>query len=187
MQMDPQLLKACSRGDRKAQYQLYKSCYNVLMGVCIRYKKDQDEAASVLNMGFLKILNNIDKYRPEAPFEAWIRRVMINTIIDEFRKNRKAEELIEFRETMEDEQFNDYIDYNTADQLFDVQQLESLIKMLPPVSQQVFNLFAIDGFSHQEIGQMLDISDGTSKWHLSFARKRIQELMLQAIQAVKVK
>lgn len=156
------------------------------MGVCIRYKQDEDEAAAILNVGFLKILNNIAKYKEDVPFEAWIRRIMINTVIDEFRKNRKVQELIEYSDFSEEESFTSFIDYNNAEKLFDVEQLEAIIKRLPPISQKVFNLYAIDGYNHKEIGEMLGISDGTSKWHLSFARKRIQEIMQKSINSTKV-
>lgn len=182
MNIDPQLLKDCQNKDRRAQFQLYKRCFSLLMGVCMRYKKDKDEAAEMVNIGFMKILKNIDKYRSEAPFGAWIKRIMINTIIDEFRKNRKVKELIE---TTDFEDYHDnagLVDYNTADQMFDAEQIESLIKRLPPMSQKVFNLYAIDGFSHKEVGEMLGISDGTSKWHLSFARKKLREMIEQLVE-----
>jgi RNA polymerase sigma-70 factor (ECF subfamily) len=185
MKVSQQLIQDCKNGDRKAQFQLYKSCFNVLMGVCMRYKKDEPEAASVLNMGFLKIVTNLEKYRPEVPFEAWIRRIMINTVIDEFRKNRKVRELIEHTDFSEAEPYTKVVSYNTADQLFDAERLEGFIKQLPPVSQKVFNLYAIDGYSHKEIGEMLGMSDGTSKWHLSSGRKKLQEMIQKAIQASK--
>lgn len=186
MRISQQLIQDCKNGDRRAQFQLYKSCFNVLMGVCMRYKKDEDEAASVLNMGFLKILNNIDKYRPEVPFEAWIRRIMINTVIDEFRKNRKVRELIEHTDFSDHQAINLEVDYNAADQMFDAEHLEAFIKKLPPVTQKVFNLYAVDGYTHKEVGEFLGISDGTSKWHLSSARKKLAEMIQQAINASKV-
>lgn len=186
MKIGQQLIADCRNGDRKAQFQLYKSCFNVLMGVCMRYKKDKAEAASVLNQGFLKILTNLEKYNPKVPFEAWIRRIMINTVIDEFRKNRKVRELIEHTDFTDHQAVNYQVDYNAADQMFDAERLEAFIKRLPPVSQKVFNLFAIDGYSHKEIGDMLGISDGTSKWHLSSARKKLQEMLQQAINTYKV-
>lgn len=186
MTISHQLIKDCVDKDRKAQFQLYKSCFNVLMGVCMRYKKDEQEAAEILNTGFLKILNNLDKYDPNAPFKPWIKRIMINTIIDEFRKNRKVRELIEYKDFTEEHNQNDSIDFNMADKLFDVEQLEGLIKNLPSVSQKVFNLFAIDGYAHKEIGNLLNISEGTSKWHLSFARKKIKEMLQKSINSTKV-
>ncbi len=186
MKIEPQIISDCIKGDRKAQFLLYKRCYSMLMSVCIRYKKDEDEAASILNVGFLKILNNLDKYKPEVPFEAWIRRIMINTNIDDFRKNRKVKELIEYTDFKDHQEFEGYVDYNTADKVFDAEQLEMLIKKLPPVSQKVFNLFAIDGYSHKEVGKMLGISEGTSKWHISFSRKKLQEMMEHYISKQKI-
>ena len=185
MTISLQLINDCARGDRKAQFQLYKSCYPILMGTCLRYRKNQDEAAEVLNIGFMKILTNISKYKESVPFEAWIRRIMINTLIDDFRKNRKVKELIEYTDFEHEEIFTESVDFNTADQLFDAEQIELLIQKLPPMSQKVFNLYAIDGYSHKEIGDMLGISDGTSKWHLSSARKKLQELMHQMMKSPK--
>jgi len=186
MKISNQLIKDCVRKDRKAQFQLYKSCFNLLMGICMRYKQDEQEAAEVLNVGFLKILNNLEKYKPETPFNAWIKRIMINTIIDDFRKNRKVRELIEYKDFSEEKNQIDFIDYSLADKVFDIEQLEAIIKQLPPVSQKVFNLFAIDGYGHREIGDLLGISDGTSKWHLSSARKKIKEMLQKSINSTKV-
>jgi len=185
MTISLQLINDCVDGDRKAQFQLYRQCYGILMGVCMRYRKNENDAAEVLNVGFMKILTNIGKYKKEVPFEAWIRRIMINTLIDDFRKNRKVKELIEHTDFEHEEIFTESVDYNLADQMFDAQQIEALIQKLPPMSQKVFNLYAIDGYSHKEVGKLLGISDGTSKWHLSFARKKLQELMQQMISSTK--
>lgn len=175
--MEKQLLQDCKAGNRKAQYQLYRQCFAYLMGVCYRYKHNEADAAAMLNAGFLKILTNLDKYRPEVPFEAWSKRIMINTIIDEFRKNRKVRELIDYKDFTETDSYDDLVDFNEAAQQFDAEELENLIKKLPPVSQKVFNLYAIDGYKHREISELLDINVGTSKWHLSFARKKLQEML----------
>ncbi len=185
MTISLQLIQDCAKKDRKAQFQLYRSCYPLLMGVCMRYRKSEDEAAAVLNAGFLKILNNIEKYNKEVPFEAWIRRIMINTLIDDFRKNRKVKELIEYTDFEHEETFTESVDFNTADRMFDAEEIELLIQQLPPMSQKVFNLYAIDGFSHKEVGKMLGISDGTSKWHLSFARKKLREMIKQSVGSAK--
>jgi len=147
------------------------------MSVGMRYKKDESESAAVVNTAFLKILKNLDKYNSKVPFQAWIKRIMINTVIDEFRKNRKVRELIEHTNFEDYYNHDDLVTMNVADLNFDAEELGNMIKRLPPVSQKVFNLFAIDGYSHKEIGIMMDISDGTSKWHLSFARKKLRELI----------
>ncbi len=183
MNIPIQLLNDCKKGNRRAQFQLYKSCFSMLMGVCMRYRKDESEAAAILNEGFLKILKNLDKYKSNVPFEAWIKRIMINTVIDEFRKNRKVRELIENTDFEDYHNHEGLVEMNTADLNFDAEQLEQMIKRLPPVSQKVFNLFAIDGYTHAEIGEMLGISVGTSKWHISSARKKLKEFIQSALKA----
>lgn len=156
------------------------------MGVCVRYKKDQDEAKASVNEGFLKILNNLDKYNPKIPFEAWIKRIMINHVIDEFRKNRKVQELIEYTDFSERNDADDPVDYNEADILFDAGDIEEMIKTLPPVTQKVFNLYALDGYPHKEIASLLKMSEGTSKWHLNSARKKLKELLHKHVNAQKI-
>ncbi|MCH2083434.1 MAG: RNA polymerase sigma factor [Saprospiraceae bacterium] len=186
MQIDPQLIKDCKKGDRKAQYNLYRLCYPMLMGVCLRYHKQESDAVAVLNEGFLKILTKLDQFRSEVPFQAWIKRVMINTLIDDYRKNRKVKELIEYTDFQDYQLTESQIDWNEADKQFDAEQLERFIQKLPSMSQKVFNLFAIDGYTHKEIGEMLGISDGTSKWHLSSARKKLAEWLKRAMNSSKV-
>lgn len=174
MNVDPQLLQAAHEGDRKAQYALYRVCFPVLMAVCTRYRRDEQDAVSALNSGFLKIVQNLHRYRrDEVPFEAWIRRIMINTAIDEFRREKQWRELTVFTDAVERE-YDEIIDWNEAEQRLNVQHLESLLRRLPPVTQQVFNLFALDGFSHREISDMLGMSEGTSKWHVNHARQKLQ-------------
>lgn len=151
------------------------------MGVCMRYQKEESEAMAALNLGFLKILQHLDKYRHDIPFEAWIRRIMINTLIDEFRKNRTVKELIEYRDFSEEKNNQLWLDTSEAEQVLNAEQLTSMLHALPAMSRKVFNLFAIDGYSHQEIGEMLGISEGTSKWHVNHARKRLQEMVREAL------
>lgn len=186
MRIDPTILNKCKKGDRKAQFDLYNRCFPILMGVCMRYKKDESEAAQILNTGFLKILNGLKKYKDNVPFEAWIRRIMINTVIDEFRKNKKSRDLVEHTNFETPEFYSDQVDYNIADQAFDAEDVQRFIDKLPKMSKRVFNLFAIDGYSHREVSEELGISVGTSKWHLSFARSKVQELMKEAIDSAKI-
>ena len=180
MQITPQLIQDCQAGKREAQFRLYRACFPALMSVCLRYKKDKDDAAAVLNTGYMKILSNLDKYSMHIPFTAWMKRIMINTIIDEFRSTRKVRELIEYTDFTETDTFDDAVNWNEAEQQFGFDELLKMIKTLPPVTQKVFNLYAIDGYNHREIGEMLNMSDGTSKWHLSSGRKKLQELILQS-------
>ena len=184
--INPQLIQDCKNGDRKAQFQLYKRCFSMLMGICKRYQKNDEDAAAALNLGFLRILTNLHQYRSDAPIEFWMRRIMINTLIDEFRKNRKVKELIEYTDFSQEQPSTESLDWKQAHKQFEAEDLERLIRKLPAISQKVFNLFAIDGYSHKEISTMLKMSEGTSKWHLSSARKRLREMMQEAVNSSKV-
>ena len=186
MEISQDLLTGCKQGDRKAQYQLFRLCFDTLKGVCLRYQRDESEAMAALNLGFLKILNNLDKFRREVPFDAWIRKIMINTLIDEFRKNRQVKELMEYRDFSDDQNSRGWVDINEAEQALNASQLTAMLHALPAMSRKVFNLFAIDGYSHQEIAGLLRISQGTSKWHVSYARKRLQEMVKEALSENKV-
>lgn len=182
MTIEAHLLERCARGERKAQYELYKLCYGILMAVCFRYERNKEDAEFLLNKAFLKILNNLDSYSPSVPFEAWIRRITINTAIDEYRKSQRSkvdyvEEPMQLASLTE-------MDYNEAEKRFDAEELLSLIQKLPPVSQKVFNLYIIDGYNHKEIAEQLGMSEGTSKWHLSSARKKLQEMMRKLMENV---
>ena len=176
--MDSQFLQKCIRGDRRAQFDLYKQCYPVLMAVCRRYRKNDDEVAAMVNAGFLKILDKLKSYKKDTPFEAWIKRIIINTLIDDYRKNKKEKEHTFYAETPRLVVLGKAIDYNEADKQFDAGHIKSIIHRLPPVDKQVFNLYAIDGFSHKEIATKLKFSEGTSKWYLSKARKQIKAMLI---------
>jgi RNA polymerase sigma factor (sigma-70 family) len=178
MTISIEILNACRNGDRRAQYDLYRSCFPVLMGVCFRYKRDKDEAAAALNEGFLKICTSLDKWRvDEVPFEAWIRRIMINTLIDGFRREQKERDHIQLTDPADFATTSKNVSFNEAESNLSTENILKLIEKLPKMSQRVFNLFVHDGFSHEEIGQMLGISEGTSKWHLNAARTRLKEML----------
>src|SRR3954471_12127407 len=98
MEIQPELIIACINGERKAEYELYKVTYSYLMSICIRYTRNADKAKEVLNMGFLKILTNLDKYNAGVPFKPWIRKVMINTLINEYKKEKIHYENIKYVE-----------------------------------------------------------------------------------------
>ena len=175
MNVQPKLIKDCINRNRKAEYELYKVTYSYLMSICIRYTKNQDQAKEQLNMGFLKILNNLEKYNEEVPFKAWIRKIMINTLIDEYRKHKKQSEVIDFVEEYYDN--SSFSEENNAIDKMSVDQIRILISKLPPMAQQVFNMFVVDGYSHKEIGEILNIEEGTSKWHLNSARQKLKEML----------
>lgn len=182
MQINQELLDNCRKQDRRAQNELYKLCYGQLMAVCLRYEKNRDDAEILLNEAFFKILTKLDLYQPNVPFEAWAKRITINTIIDELR--RKQRDKLELVESMEFNLPLQTMDYNEADQKFDAEELVEMIRKLPPVTQKVFNLYVVDGYNHKEIADMLSMSEGTSKWHLSHARKTIKEMLVKVMNKV---
>lgn len=179
MIIQPQLIALCIKQDRKAEYELYKLTYSYLMSICMRYSKDKDTASESLNLGFMKILKNLTTYKPGIPFKAWIRRVMINTLIDEYRKNKREKEKITY--VKEYYESSDFSEVNEAISRLNYQQLLTQIDLLPEATKKVFNLFVIDGYSHKEIGEMLTISEGTSKWHLNAARQKLKEYIENSV------
>ena len=188
MQIPRDIIQGCKARDRRSQHRLYELCFSLLMGVCRRYYYNDDEVRGVLNLGFLKIVTQLDKWSDHIPFEAWARRVMINTIIDEFRKNKKEKTLMSYQDHTDEQNINSGgVDYNQADLVFDAGDLEAMISRLPAMGQKVFNLFAIDGFSHKEIAAMLNISEGTSKFHLSSARSKLKQMLTMGMAEVKLK
>lgn len=173
MNIQPQLISLCIKRDRKAEYELYKNTYSYLMSICLRYTKDKDTASELLNVGFMKILSNLEKYNLAIPFKVWIRKIMVNTLIDEYRKTKREREKVTYVEEYYDS--SDFSEANEAISKIDCQQIYDLIAKLPEATRQVFNLFVIDGYAHKEIADMLGISEGTSKWHLNAARQKLKE------------
>ncbi len=185
MEISAALLLDCKNEKRRAQEELYRLCYSCMLSVCFRYEKNKEDAEFLLNHAFLKVITNLDKYQEDkVPFEAWVRRITINTVIDEYRKNKKNK--IDYMEEPMNHAPVTVMNYNEADQQYDAENLQNMIEQLPPMSKQVFNLYAIDGFNHREIGEKLNMSEGTSKWHLSSARKKLQELLRKALTNVAI-
>lgn len=182
MNIEDDILKKCIANNRKAQFTLYKKCYGLMLSICLRYERNKEDAEFMLNQGFMKVLTKLDQYSQDKPFEAWLRRIMINTIIDNYRKTNKENSIIQFKDIASDGTDRDWVDYNLADMQFEAEELRAMISTLPPESLKVFNLYTVEGYAHKEIAEMLGISDGTSKWHLSFARKKLRELIALSIE-----
>jgi len=178
------LITACIKRERRAEYELYKRAYGYLLLICRRYSSSTEEAKEMLNVGFYRILSNLEKYHPEIPFKAWVRKIMVNVLIDEYRKKKKHHARIEYVEEYFETQ--DHSELNSALARIDVAAINILIAKLPPRSREVFNLFVIDGFSQKEISEMLEMSVGTIKWHLNFSKTQLK-LMIQKIGLVYVK
>ena len=162
------IIKGCVEGKPEAQETLYKKYSGKLFGISLRYTKDHSAAEDVLQEGFMKIFTSISSYKGTGSFEGWMRRVVINTALERFRKYFQMYPISEIKES--DSSFN----YDNVLTDISVKDLMGLIQELPPAYRMVFNLYAIDGYSHKEIGDILNISIGTSKSNLSRARKLLQ-------------
>ena len=170
-----ELIDRCKKRDRKAQNELYQFCYRQLISVCWRYSNSTDDALELMNTGFLKIVTQLDKYKQDIPFEMWARRVMINSIIDEYRKSKQYRAQIKLSDTY-DQQFAEQSD-NSEEEEELIELIRNKLHLLPPITGKVFNLYAIDGYKHREIAELLQMSEGTSMWHYSEARKKLRAMI----------
>lgn len=166
-----ELLKACQRKDRKSQEKLYKQFYGFAMGICLRYTRSRDEAVEVLNDGFLKIMNNLDKYTPGLSFKGWLKRIMINASIDHYRRNEKHYENVDISYAKHNNLSPEVIS-NLGEEV-----IMNAVQGLPPSYRMVFNLYVIEGYKHSEIAQKLNISEGTSKSNLNIARTKLMKIL----------
>ncbi len=173
MEISSELYKKLIDKDKKTQVYFYKYCFNVLMRVAIRYKNNKDDAAVLVNESYLKILQNIEIYNIEKPLEPWLRRITINTAIDDFRKNKNYLATIQKTDTAIYE--NTFKTKTAIDEQMDFEDmLEVINKLLPKATKVVFYLKNIDGYSHKEIAERLEISIETSKWHIKNANKLLR-------------
>lgn len=172
-QLPEQLRLDCIRGDAGSQKKLYYNFYGFAMGICLRYAKDRDEALEMLNDGFYKVLTKLDQYDPAKPFLPWLARIMTNTSIDHYRtelKHQLSTDITDLEIQNEDPDIQSKLNYD---------DLIKIIQMLPAGCRTVFNLFTIDGYTHEEIALELGISVGTSKSNLFKARQKLR-LLLQS-------
>lgn len=166
----PDIIKACVKGDRKAQKQLYDHFASKMYGVCLRYANDADEAKDILQDGFIKVFFNLKQFNYKGSFEGWIRRIMVNTALEKFRdKNYLFAVHMERGYEKDDKEYDHIISDLSANDLL------KLIQELSPQYRMVFNLYAIEGYSHKEICDILNIKEGTSKSNLSRAREILKE------------
>ncbi len=167
---EKELIGGCLKNDRKAQEQLYRKYANEMFGLCLAYESDRDQAKDVLQDAFIKVFKNLKNYNYKGSLKGWIRRVIVNTAIDHFRKKGDQSRFVELEQVQHEVQVQKNVldDYSETDILFHV-------KKLPEKAKLVFNLFALEGFSHKEIAQKLEITEGTSKSQFNRARMLLQQ------------
>ena len=172
---DKEILAGCMKGRPAAQQQLFDKYSRLLLGICNRYAQNIEEAEDVLQEGFVKIFLNIKDFKGEGSLLAWMRRIMINTAITHYHKmlkHRYHDDLDEIRETSLEEHSWDEADF-TADELLKV------IRQMPEGYRMVFNLYAVEGYKHREIAEILGIDENTSKSQYSRARRWLQEKLIK--------
>lgn len=168
---DSNLIAGCVANDRKSQEGLYRKHFSTLFYMGKRYTTDEDLIQEITHDAFVKIFKNISKYQNTGSFEGWIRKIMFHCVVDHFRSKKSPRfiELDEVRQILDD----------TAIPSWDTEELHAHINALPDTHKMVFNMFALEGYSHQEIAAKIGVSEGTSKWYLNQARTLIKEKITQ--------
>lgn len=167
------LIEQCRSNNGKAQRLMYDRLSPKMMGVCRRYISDASEAETVLVTGFLKVFNKIDQFSGAGNFEGWVRRIMVNESLLYLRKNKSMYLEVDIEEA------NEEPNYGQAGYLFEERELLELINNLPVGYRTVFNLYAIEGYSHKEIAEQMGINENTSKSQLSRARSMLKSKVLK--------
>lgn len=170
---DETLIQQSAAGDRRAQKLLYDRYSSKMFGVCLRYAQDYQNAEDILQEGFVKAFRNMEKFRFEGSFEGWLRRIMVNTAIEMHRRKNHLYPLVEVENTD-----IELIEENAVSMLA-ADDLMNMISSLSPGYRTVFNLYAIEGYSHKEIAEQLNISEGTSKSQLARARYILMDMVEQ--------
>ncbi|WP_291857586.1 sigma-70 family RNA polymerase sigma factor [Marinilabilia sp.] len=166
-----EIVAACQKGERSAQKALYEFFAPKMLGVCMRYATDREAAEDFLQDGFIRVFENVEKFRFEGSFEGWMRRVIVNMIIESFRKKKIETEFTDDFPDVDAEESEDHTD----EEVPLMSDLLELIQQLPERYRLVFNLYVLEERTHDQIAEQLGISSGTSKSNLSRARKWLQE------------
>ncbi len=175
MYNEQQIIEDCKKGINKAQRVLYQKYSAVMFAICLRYADSKDEAEDILQEGFVKVFSNIDTYKEQGTFVSWMKRIFVNTAITLFHKNKK------FRFHVNIDETQDFIptETNSSNDTLSTEDLMKIINEMPDGYRIVFNLYAIEGYKHKEIGELLNIDINTSKSQYSRARKWIQQKLIE--------
>jgi RNA polymerase sigma factor (sigma-70 family) len=175
---EAQLVDGCKSGSRTAQEEVFNSMYRRLLGVCMRYADDDDEAKDILQNGFIKVFKSVENYKGDGSFEGWVKRIVINTAIDNYRRKKVKPVVVDSELTdrlgsnMEEE-----VEDDSIYQQIPIKAVLDAVQDLSPAYRTVFNLYVLEGYNHNEIAEMLTISVGTSKSNLSKARLNLRKML----------
>lgn len=176
------IIQGCLKNDRKSQFLLYDYCFDCMMSICLRYEKDRDLAMEILNAAFIKVLKTLNSYDASCPLKPWVRRITLNEAIDSFRKKQRRREV--FEQDGEPE-YGRQMQMPGSEHWVESQYLQHLLHSLKENEKVVFNLFAIDGYSHKEIGEFLGITERSSIRHLTNARRKLQDQLAASEMRIK--
>ena len=166
------IVEACKRGDRKAQFELYKLYSRAMYNICVRMLGSAENAEDALQNSFVDVFTKLDTFRFESTIGAWIKRIVINNCINALKKRR-----LEFSELTDNAQMPTEADPSVLEGFLNVPAIQKAIQKLPDGYRTVFNLYALEGYDHEEIGQILSISEATSKSQYSRAKARLREVL----------
>ncbi|MFT5723567.1 MAG: RNA polymerase sigma factor (sigma-70 family) [Bacteroidia bacterium] len=172
MPIDKKLIKKCLKNDRRSQNLLYKELFSYIMNICIRYKDNYDDAGSALNIIYLKVLKGLSEYDDSKAILPWVKTIAVRHLIDEYRYEKRHDAI-----GLDDLPQQTLNGHAAAPDMLEVEDILQMLYRLPSLTKRVFNLFAIDGYKHREIGELLGMSEGNSKWHLNQARGQLQALI----------
>lgn len=173
------VVEGCVKGDHNCQKLLYKSLYSKMMGVCYRYCNRSADAKDLFQEGFIKVFEKIEKYNFKGSLEGWVRRIMVNNALDYYRKEKNkfafSESSIE-DDTIREEELDEGIF-----QVLSAEELLEMVQQLSPGYRAVFNLFVMEDYTHVEIAEILEISEGTSKSNLAKAKIKLKQMVLKSL------
>lgn len=176
-----EIITGCRKKNRVIQEHLYKIYYSMFLKVCARYSKNMQDGEQLLNDGFMKIFQSIDQFKNTGSFEGWMRKIMVNTCLDHLRNNGLQQDRLVQRNSVPAEESGLSV-ANYGIERLDFKELVRHIQALPTMTRTVFNLYVFEGLSHREIATQLDISEGTSAWHLHCARNILQKRIINSEQ-----
>ncbi len=178
-----ELIAGCIRQDRTCQEALYKRFYGKMMGVCLRYAKNRDEASDMLQEGFIKVFTSIRNYASKGSFEGWIRRIVVNTAVDHLRRNKHEYMIVSTVYAREGDVPDPAEEVEEESLLNNLSEEEILVAVsqLSPAYRTVFNLYVMENLAHKEIADQLGISEGTSKSNLAKARYQLKKNLFNLI------
>ncbi|MBI3501952.1 MAG: sigma-70 family RNA polymerase sigma factor [Bacteroidetes bacterium] len=180
-----EIIEGCIRGERNCQQKIYESFYGTMMGLCLRYTKDKDDALDVLQDGFIKVFLNLKHFGNKGSLEGWMRKIMVNTAIDFYRRNKKS--LLFADSEYVEKNAEEVTEENNNEEEFlsiSASEIMEAVQQLTPAYRTVFNMYVVDGYTHKEIAEQLGINEGTSKSNFAKAKKNLKKVLAKKTKVV---